>query len=124
MTSSSSWEGWATSWDDSAQRPSFDPDDEIPYDEYSPEQAGHEFASMLVDMKRCGTITAKSACILAFWAVQAGATGFAGKFALAPEKHTGYYSKRFDEVVGVLRAMRISIRCLHRSRTNSTPLEE
>eukprot|EP00969_Alexandrium_andersonii_P204493 9036296-Alexandrium_andersonii.AAC.1 len=56
---------------------------------------------MLVDLKQAGTLSAKQACVLAFWAVRAGATGMASKLAYKPDtKWTGHFSRHFDSVAG------------------------
>ena len=62
--------------------------------------AGHELMEMLISLKLKSTISARDACVLAFWASKAGAAGPVHKLALRPDAQTGKYSKKFDDVVG------------------------
>ena len=60
-----------------------------------------EFFNLLVKLKMAGTLSAKHACILAFWAKGVGMTGVGASLALSPRRTGGYFSTHFDETVGV-----------------------
>lgn len=77
-------------WDDSAS------DGDVP-----PQQAGEEFADLLVRLRLQGTLSAKQACVLAHWATLAGAVGPATQFAARPSLPTGHYQRRLDAYLGI-----------------------
>ena len=54
---------------------------------------------MLVRLKGKGTLSARQACVLAFWACRAGAKGPAEQLALPPNRQSGKYSAKYDRVV-------------------------
>ena len=74
---------------------------EVNYDEILAEEAGEELASMIVDLKLQGILSAKQACVLSFFASRAGASGFVGALAMKPSAHSGSFSRHFDMVLGV-----------------------
>ena len=53
----------------------------------------------LVDLKLKGVLTARQACILAFWAKGAGMTGKGSLLAHSPQDQGGNLSKKFDRTV-------------------------
>ena len=78
-----------------------DSDDEGPsFDQMTPELAGEYLYEQIVSLKLAGTISAKSACLLCFWASRAGVAGPVAKLAMAPDKQSGKYSRKFDDVEG------------------------
>ncbi len=92
----SSWQGWATSYSavggTAAEGDQARPDLEA--------DAGDVFHDMLVDLKCKGSISAKQACLLSYWAGKAGAKGKASALSQKPGQQSGSYSRRFDIVVG------------------------
>ena len=64
----------------------------------SAEEAGGELAQYLVELKDQGQLTAKQACLIAFWARRAGAAGELD-IAYPPGRQTGQYSRHFDTMV-------------------------
>eukprot|EP00969_Alexandrium_andersonii_P322867 14265910-Alexandrium_andersonii.AAC.1 len=54
----------------------------------------------VVRLKMNGALSAKQACVLAFWSSCSGATGGIEKPALRPDAQTGKFSRKFDEVAG------------------------
>ena len=61
------------------------------------ETAGQVLFDYLVELKQVGKLSAKDACQLAFWAVNAGAEGPCKQLGKAPgDKNTGNYSSHFD----------------------------
>lgn len=64
--------------------------------------AGAVLLDMLIDMTVQGTpMSAKAACIVAWWASRAGAQGAAGRLALSPTSQTGQFSMKFNRVAGL-----------------------
>ena len=64
------------------------------------QEAGEEFFSLLLDLKFQGKLKAKDACLLAYGAVNAGATGPAEQLGLEPGRSGSNYSRKFDSVAG------------------------
>ena len=104
MASSSDARSWETigaaSWEWHLLRPGFEDDYEPDYDNLTAEEAGVEFADMLIHLKRTNALSAKQACVLAWWAAKAGACGLAQSLGYRPEAQSGHYSRHFDKVVG------------------------
>ena len=95
-----SWEGWSADWSRIGERAA-DGDAIEPevfdYNTVSPDVAGEELVEMLCYLKITGVLSAKMACVLAWWAAKAGATGEVAKLGVRPDKtQTGAYSKHFD----------------------------
>eukprot|EP00969_Alexandrium_andersonii_P244068 10784120-Alexandrium_andersonii.AAC.1 len=59
-------------------------------------EAGEEFGELLIQLKRSGTLSARQACLLAFWASKAGCTGVANTLAFRPGAPTGHYIRHWD----------------------------
>ena len=74
--------------------------DEFDYDRVGPQEAGRELGDFIIELKQRGTLSAKQACVLAFWAHKAGAIGIVAKLAYSPDKQSGRFSRHFDAVVG------------------------
>ena len=65
--------------------------------EMSREECGDTLHNYLVELKEGGKLSAKQACLLAYWASKAGACGAAAELAFAPGKRTvGHYSRHWD----------------------------
>lgn len=62
--------------------------------------AGDELFEMLFRLKATNVLSAKQACVLAFWAHRAGACGPVRCLALAPDRQSGKFSRRFDDACG------------------------
>lgn len=99
------WEASLKSWEaelhdpDKACESDFE-DDAFDEDAITPAMAAQELASMIIDMKHRGTISAKDACILSYWAAKSGVEGAVAQLAMRPgNPSTGNYSKHFDRVV-------------------------
>ena len=77
-------------------------EDEFDYDAISNETAAELLFEFIVDLKLSGKLSAKSACVLAFYAVKAGVVGCEDlkKIALNPTAQSGKYSRQFDQRVG------------------------
>ena len=56
---------------------------------------------MLTRLKSIETLSAKQACVLAFWAAKAGACGEVYAMGVRPDQEAGEYSKRYDKWSGV-----------------------
>ena len=56
-----------------------------------------------MQLKHQGVLNATQVCILCFWAAKAGVAGLVAKLAKPPDyTQTGDFSRRFDQVTGVL----------------------
>ena len=65
------------------------------------EYAGEQLAKYLLDLKRHGTLTAASLCIICHWATAAGAKGVINELAQPPHlNNSGRYSEWVDTVLG------------------------
>ena len=97
----SSWEGWSSAWQAGVRegRPTEEEDD-LDYTNASPATAGEQLFVMLKTLKIQGILSARQACILAFWAKMAGAGGACVELALKPDYSSGDYSRHFDKIVG------------------------
>ena len=87
------------SWVSAVAADQLDPG-ELDFNTVSSEFAGDLFVEMLVDLKIGGTISAKVACTLAFWASKAGAVGPACDLAVRPNQASGEFSRHFDKWTG------------------------
>ncbi len=96
------WEEDLHSWEqDWHTEPQADPDDpDFDYDAVSAKVAAEEFGNLVVDLKLQGSLSAKHACILCWWASKAGIGGITSRLAVHPQRSSGQYSKHFDLVVG------------------------
>lgn len=75
-------------------------DEEVP-EGVSPEVAGENLASLLVDLKLKGILSAKHVCVLAHWATLAGAKGPCKDFAAKPGGQSGSYQQRLNTFLRV-----------------------
>jgi hypothetical protein len=79
-------------------------DDASSTDEESPltqERCSEEFLNMLVTLKLSGKLSAKTACLLSYWASGGGLTGAGSQLALPPTRTGGAFSEHFDRVIGM-----------------------
>ena len=75
----SSWEGWDSSWSD-VREASWDEDEqEKDPDSYTQVEAAAEFVNLLIDYKMKGILSAKQACLLAYWSGRGGCCGDTSK---------------------------------------------
>ena len=76
MSSSGVWDV-SSNWEDEAAAPWYDTDNEEVEEGVctSPEEAGDMFVEQLLKLKYRGTLSAKSVCVLAYLAAEAGAVG-------------------------------------------------
>ncbi len=97
-SSSASWED--PHWGVAVEAPPFDLDClEIDYEDISESEAAVELFEYIVRLKRMNILSATQACILAFWASKAGATGMVTKLAYKPNSPSGHFSRHFNAVV-------------------------
>ena len=68
---------------------------------YIPSQAGQMLVDLLLTLLWCGTLTAKSLCIICYWAQMAGCQSPISDFAKPPGHAFGNYQKQIDRVLGV-----------------------
>ena len=64
------------------------------------EGAGEQFVAMLTDMLLQSGISAKTFCLLCFWAARADAKGPAKTYGKAPGARTGHYQRHLDGLLG------------------------
>lgn len=58
------------------------------------------FLLMLVDLTMSGTLSAKSVCLLSFWANRFHPCDALGAFAKGPGAPSGHYQRQLDRVIG------------------------
>eukprot|EP00969_Alexandrium_andersonii_P008837 386576-Alexandrium_andersonii.AAC.1 len=51
-------------------------------------------------LKHNTTLSAKQACLIAFWATKAGAAGAVAHLSFRPNAPSGHYSRHWDSAVG------------------------
>ena len=77
------------------------PEDDNDWSYMTPEVAGAELVDFLIVLKLSAVLTATQACLIAWWAAQAGATGDCQKLGgVRPGAGSGKYSYEFDKFVG------------------------
>jgi hypothetical protein len=72
-----------------------------PYDDVGPDEAGEQFATFLVSLCLSGKLSAKSTCVLAWWASRAGAIGPCRDIGLRPDAATGHFQRKIDKCTGM-----------------------
>ena len=82
-----------------------DSDDEVVLGDMSPEECSTEFFNFLVHLKICGTLSAKQACLLSYWAKRGGLCNPGASLAMPPSRSGGSFSRHFDKVVGLDKKM-------------------
>ena len=63
-------------------------------------EAADRLGEYLIERVLIGKMTAKEACIVAFWAKHSGVGGGVCQLALDPQSPTGNFKRRFNEVIG------------------------
>ena len=79
--SAASWESWKPSWGDIGSTAAHgawgdndsDVDDSESLDDITPDAAGQELVSVLIDLKNAGRLSAVQACAISWFAAKAGA---------------------------------------------------
>ena len=88
---------WDHAWGDAPYASSDSESDDDFYENISPEVAGEEFAAFLLSLHLSGKLSARSVCILAFWATRAHCIGPAGEFSLKPDSPSGHFQRKIDK---------------------------
>ena len=86
-----------------------DPDKPLRVEDMTPEECSVEFMNLLVHLQLRGDISAKSACVLSYWAKGAGLCEPGSDLALSPDSESGALSKKFDKVIGVDKEMKAQV---------------
>jgi hypothetical protein len=96
-----SWESYDHAWanDRGDAFANGDSDEEDTFDEQG-EEAGVLLMDFLLALHYGGHLSAKSLCVLSWWASRAGAAGPAGKFAFRPNAPTGHFQRHIDSASG------------------------
>eukprot|EP00969_Alexandrium_andersonii_P363555 15462198-Alexandrium_andersonii.AAC.1 len=86
-----SWQSWGAQpgpqWGD------LEDDAAVNYNEVPADVAGEELFALLVRLKLSGTLSAKQACLIGFWAHKAGAAGDVRLIAERPDAQSGKFSR-------------------------------
>ena len=80
-------------WDDSE-------DDTSPA-EVTGEAAGDLLLDILLSLHYAGKLSARSLCVICWYAQRSGATGKVGDFGFRPEAPTGHFQRHLDTVTGI-----------------------
>ena len=95
------WETWGkAAWEQDLDPVGWCDLEEPDYDDIPPAVAEDEFVRELVELKLTNVLSAKQACVLAFWASKAGLSGPAKKMGLRPDSQSGKFSRKFDDFIG------------------------
>ena len=101
-----SWEKYEQSWRGrdlhvAAAREDDDSSDEEPdFHNFTGEDAAHFFIELIMMQVWAGKMSAKTACLLCFWASKAGASDPIGKYGFPPGKQSGHYMRHLDSASG------------------------
>ena len=100
MSSSGVWDV-SSNWEDEAAAPWYDTDNEEVEEGVctSPEDAGDMFGEQLLKLKYRGALSAKSVCVLAYLAAEAGAVGPAKELGCRPA--AGHFQRRIDDFTSI-----------------------
>jgi len=71
-----------------------------------PHTCSQRFFDLLVELKMSGKLSAKTVCVLSYWAKGAGVCEPGSKLAFPPNRTGGHYSAHFDKVVGLDEALK------------------
>ena len=93
-----SWESNRPRWEQGEPGQS---DSDVPDEELTGEAAGEQLCSLLLSLVWGGKLSAKSACTIAWWSVQAGARGAVQGIALKPNSAMGHFSRKTDQYCGI-----------------------
>ena len=86
------WEADISGWEGSMHEDptgGSDDDAEIDYDNASKEVALEEFTNMLIDLKASHVLSARTVCVLCFWASKLGVGGLVAEIAMGPNRPSG-----------------------------------
>ena len=98
--------GMASSWEDSLGEPLWDDanwndttDDESDGDEVSPAAATELMIDAVLNLVFAGSLSAKSACVIFWWAGKAGLDNVR-RWGFRPDAPTGHYQRHLDSLLG------------------------
>lgn len=92
-----SWEVPAFDWEDRGDPDSSDGENADP----TPEEAASYLVQFLLDLLYANSISARSLCVICYWAAKAGAGAAVGAFGLKPNAPSGHFQRKIDQVLGV-----------------------
>lgn len=72
-----------------------------PPDPVSAEDAGEFLVQFLLGLLYTNNISARSLCVICYWAHLAGAKGPVGEYAEKPDSSSGHFQRRVDRVTGI-----------------------
>lgn len=76
-------------------------DEDSDIEDLTSEECSTEMFDFVVSLKLKGMISARTACVLCYWAKRAGLKGDGAKLALSPGRTGGAHSEHFDKVTGI-----------------------
>lgn len=79
--------------------PGVDSDSDDP--EPSAEEAGEMMVAFLLDLLYTNSLSARSLCVICYWASLAGAQGPVSDFKMKPSSPTGHFQRKVDKATGV-----------------------
>ena len=94
------WEKDPDPWE-GGHPPLQEDDSDYDPDELEGVEAGEALAQMLLSMVWARKMSAKTACVIAWWASRAGALGPVKDLAFRPNAPTGLFSRKIDSVSGI-----------------------
>ena len=92
------WEPIPDAWDAQADPGTSDNDSDS--EALDGEAAGEQLAEFLFSMLWSGKMSAKTVCVIAWWATKAGAKGSIKDLAFRPSAPTGHFQRKIDSVCG------------------------
>jgi hypothetical protein len=78
-----------------------DADSSDPDEEPSPQEAGEYLVSFLLELMYTNALSARSLCVICYWAARAGASGPVADYGLKPNSPSGHFQRKVDSVTGV-----------------------
>lgn len=69
--------------------------------EPTPEEAGELLLMFLLELFYTHLLSARSLCVICYWAAKAGALGPVANFSLKPDSASGHFQRKVDSVTGI-----------------------
>jgi len=110
MASSHSWEVPDRAWDREIGPVDVPPDwddveggsdDEADLSILTEEECQEEFSKMLTEHYFAGKLSARSTCVIAYWAQRSGLRGPAVELAMPPTSASGHFQRHLDKALGL-----------------------
>ena len=102
-SSSYSWEDPSREWRFQRPVPPDGGDSESSEDDSEPtaKEAGEYMVQFLLELLYTNNLSARSLCVICYWASLSGAQGFVSDYKLKPDSPSGHFQRKVDKVTGI-----------------------